>query len=340
MAITRSLNRLELPVYTGGGPAERDSLLALSQRKLNALGLPLAYVDRNQRYRFVNRAFCDWLGKRESDVLGREAIEVLGREVYQLYQRLHRGRAGRRAHHLRAPADHDRPTAALDSRRLLPGPHARRATSAAILVTYSDVDHLKRLELEAGQREHRLRLVTDSVGVPILHLDRQLKIRFANKPVGTWLGVPADDIPRPPAERRAARAIRSPRCRATSSARSPARRSPTSARAPSSGESRWTRITLFPDRELGGRVGGAFVVMNDIEDDVRSAKRSRRRKRRMRLFADNIPGPIAYLDRNLQVHVRQPGFRQLGLQAAGRDLRQDAVRGDVLGRGVVPAADR
>ena len=36
---------------------ERHSLAALSQRKLNALASPLAYVDRNQRYRFANRAF-------------------------------------------------------------------------------------------------------------------------------------------------------------------------------------------------------------------------------------------------------------------------------------------
>ena len=80
MALSRSLNRLDLPMNTVGGPTERDSLLALSQRKLNALGIPVAYVDRNQRYRFVNKAFVDWLGKREADVLGREVIEVLGRD--------------------------------------------------------------------------------------------------------------------------------------------------------------------------------------------------------------------------------------------------------------------
>ena len=58
-------------------------------------------------------------------------------------------------------------------------------------------------------------------------------------------------------------------------------------------------MTLFPDRESGGRVGGAFAVMNDIEDDVRIRDALRRRKSQLRLFADNIPGPIAYLDRAL-----------------------------------------
>ena len=45
-----------------------------------------------------------------------------------------------------------------------------------------------------GRREHRLRLVTDSVGSPIVHFDRQLKLRFANKPFGDWVGVAPDDL--------------------------------------------------------------------------------------------------------------------------------------------------
>src|SRR3954466_14580597 len=87
MALSRSLNRIDLPVYTVGDPVERDSLLALSQRKLNALGVPVAYVDRNQRYRFVNKAFLDWLRNAHIQGLGRGALGVPGRDVYQLYRR-------------------------------------------------------------------------------------------------------------------------------------------------------------------------------------------------------------------------------------------------------------
>ena len=66
------------------------------------------------------------------------------------------------------------------------------------------------------------------------------------------------------------------------------------------GDARWMRITLFPDREVGGRIGGAFVVMNDIEDDIRVRDALKSQESQMRSFADNIPGPIAYLDRNLK----------------------------------------
>ena len=86
MALTRSLTRLDHPTLeTVGEGMEREALLALSQRKLNALGLPVCYIDAQQRYRFVNRAFLDWTGKPQGDVLGHEVVEVDGRELYQLY---------------------------------------------------------------------------------------------------------------------------------------------------------------------------------------------------------------------------------------------------------------
>ena len=87
MALTRTLKALDLNTVqqTLSESYERESLSALSQRKLNALAMPLAYVDRHQRYRFANKSFLDWIGKRPDEELTREVIEVVGREIYQLY---------------------------------------------------------------------------------------------------------------------------------------------------------------------------------------------------------------------------------------------------------------
>ena len=316
---------------------ERGPLTALSQRKLNALGTPIAYIDRNQRYRFVNKALLDWFGKRSDEVLGREIIEVLGRESYQLY---------------RAYID-----AALGGERTgyewqlaLPGRQPlwmrvdyypdrnQQGHIRGFLATYSDVDHLKRLELEAGQREHRLRLVTDSVGLPILHFDRQLRLRFANKPFADWIGVPAEDLlGHSLADFLPSDALTEMQGyieRAFAGATVAYERRERRA----SGELRWVRVTLFPDREMGGRVGGAFVVWNDIEDDVRVRDALKSQQSQLRLFADNIPGPDRVSRQEPALHVRQPGVRELGVQAAGRDLRQDAVRGDGVRRRRVPAS--
>src|ERR1700737_4038831 len=90
MALTRSLTRPDSPTLfpapqTLGEGMERESLLALSQRKLNALGLPVCYIDAYQRYRFINRAFLDWTGREQAEGIGREVVEVDGRKLYQLY---------------------------------------------------------------------------------------------------------------------------------------------------------------------------------------------------------------------------------------------------------------
>jgi PAS domain S-box-containing protein len=299
MALTRPISRLEVapvPATIGDG-ADRGPLLALSQRKLNVLGTPLAYIDRNQRYRFANKALLDWFGKRIDEVLNREVIEVMGRESYQLYRA-----------YVEAALGGER--TGYEWQLAMPGRQPiwirvdyypdrnQQGHIRGFLATYSDVDHVKRLELEAGQREHRLRLVTDSVGLPILHFDRQLRLRFANKPFADWIGVAADDLlghalsdflPSD-ALTEMQGYIERAFAGATVSYERRERRA--------TGELRWVRVTLFPDREMGGRVGGAFVVWNDIEDDVRVRDALKSQQQQLRLFADNIPGPIAYLDKS------------------------------------------
>ena len=61
MALTQSLTRFGLATVERkvGGVTSSANLASLSQRKLNALGLPLAYVDCDRRYRFVNKAFLE-----------------------------------------------------------------------------------------------------------------------------------------------------------------------------------------------------------------------------------------------------------------------------------------
>ena len=127
-------------------------------------------------------------------------------------------------------------------------------------------------------------------------------------------------------------ARRSPRCRATSSGRSRARRSPTSgASARRAASCAGCASRCSPTARSAAAIGGAFAVMTDIEDDVRIRDALKAQEvaaapvRRQHSRPDRLPRPLA------QVHVRQPGLRELGVQAAGRDLRQDAVRSVLSG---------
>src|SRR5689334_17724124 len=87
MSLTQQLSRFGMPTQTrkshGPGP---DSLASLSQRKLNALGLPVAYVDGSRRYRFVNKAFVEWSGLPQFKLIGQEIAEVAGKDAYPLYE--------------------------------------------------------------------------------------------------------------------------------------------------------------------------------------------------------------------------------------------------------------
>jgi diguanylate cyclase (GGDEF)-like protein/PAS domain S-box-containing protein len=300
MALTRSLTRLDHPTQqTVGEGMEREALLALSQRKLNALGLPVCYIDSYQRYRFVNRAFLDWTGKPQIEVLGREVVEVDGRELYQLYHAYLEGALSgervsferqlssvkRNAFWIRVDYYPDR------------GP---RGEVRGVLATYTDVDNIKRLELEAGEREHRLRIVTDSVSLPIFYFDRSLRLRFANKPYGNYIGIPVDDVLGQPLKNFVAPDALAEMQGYVERAFAGATVSYERRERPASGDLRWVRITLFPDRETGGKIGGAFAVINDIEDDIRIREALKSQEAQLRLFADNIPGPIAYLDKKLK----------------------------------------
>ena len=194
MALTRSLTRLDSPtLQTTGEGTERESLLALSQRKLNALGLPVCYIDAYQRYRFVNRAFLDWTGRTHAEVIGREVVEVDGRELFQLYHAyLEAALAGERVSFERQLTSVKRN--AFWIRVDYYPDRGPRGDVRGVLATFTDVDNIKRLELEAGEREHRLRIVTDSVGLPIFYFDRALRLRFANKPYGKYIGGQVDDL--------------------------------------------------------------------------------------------------------------------------------------------------
>ncbi|WP_354668907.1 HWE histidine kinase domain-containing protein [Caulobacter sp. RL271] len=66
-----------LPSYP---PQERRAVF--SSAMADAVPILISYVDREERYRFVNRAYEEWFGVDRSRIEGKTLAEVLGREAY------------------------------------------------------------------------------------------------------------------------------------------------------------------------------------------------------------------------------------------------------------------
>ncbi len=88
----------------------------------------------------------------------------------------------------------------------------------------------------------------------------------------------------------------------------------------STGEMRWMRMTLFPDREVTGRTGGAFVVLNDIEDDVRIRDALKGQQAQLRLAAGSVADPAA-------AACPSPGSAPHGRRAEARSAHTGGIVG-------------
>lgn len=64
---------------TGAAGFDFSAMLAVA----DAIPVMIAYVDVEQRYRFVNRALAEWLERPRAEILGKTVREVLGDEAYR-----------------------------------------------------------------------------------------------------------------------------------------------------------------------------------------------------------------------------------------------------------------
>ncbi|PIB93665.1 HWE histidine kinase domain-containing protein [Caulobacter sp. FWC2] len=71
-----------LPSYPPQAKALGERRAVLSSAMADAVPILISYVDREQRYRFVNRAYEHWFGVDRSQIEGKTLEEVLGAEGY------------------------------------------------------------------------------------------------------------------------------------------------------------------------------------------------------------------------------------------------------------------
>ena len=98
------------------------------------------------------------------------------------------------------------------------------------------------------------------------------------------------------------------------------------------GEPRWSRIQVFPELAKDGTVEAAYTVAFDVHDFVTTRAALEAARARLSKFADNIPYPITYIDRECRlIFVNRAYVAAVGMpstQLLGRHLGE--ARGEQL----------
>jgi diguanylate cyclase (GGDEF)-like protein/PAS domain S-box-containing protein len=93
---------------------------------------------------------------------------------------------------------------------------------------------------------------------------------------------------------------------------------------------RWARVQVFPDADEAGSVASVFTIATDIHEDIVARDALIAARKRLDRFTENIPSPLAYLDRDCTLRFVNKAWTTLsGIpadMAVGRHVR--AVRGE------------
>lgn len=164
-----------------------------NQLRLVADALPvlIAYVDREHRYRFVNRGYSDWFGVSLPDVIGKHIREIIGEAAYAIVlPKIERVMAGEKFDfEQRMPYPGGERIIHVD---YIPSLDEKTSQVKGFFALVRDVTEDKKAEARLRESEERLRLATEAARMFVWENDYQTgKIKWsenAPKIIGTAEG--------------------------------------------------------------------------------------------------------------------------------------------------------
>ncbi|HXS53155.1 MAG TPA: PAS domain-containing protein [Usitatibacter sp.] len=294
-----------------GPPATVAERLDALAPGLALLGLPACVFDPQLRYIHANPAFLAQTGRTFEALVGRTQEEAFGPYADDgRREQLRRALAGEATAFDRVSV-----AGAYKGRwfraHYFPLQEAHGGVWGALLVLV-DVQGLKDAQAALQRQEGELRNFAENLPGPVAVVDAQFRFVFANKVFQRLRDLePSDIVGRPVREvigEELARDYFDPfverlkRGEACTYERQV---------GPPGGEARWHVVRLVPILDAGGRFNGYYIVANDIHDMKLGEERLREQQARLRLFTDNIPDAVAYLDRDRRIRFANRQFAEL-----------------------------
>jgi PAS domain S-box-containing protein len=340
--------------------AEQEALE--SEEKLRAIAdaLPvlISYVDKDQIFRFANKAYETWFERPLSAVLGRPVREVMTPAMYEARRPyLERALAGESVSY---EADFVRSTGALAT-QVVHVPHRDASgRTLGVYVVVSDISERKIAEQKIAESEARFRSIANSAPVLIWVTGAEAKREFVNQAYLDFLGLTyaeALDFD----WRRALHPDDLPRILAEEPAIEPSVRIVTvEARyRRSDGEWRWLRSESQPRWGATGEHVGFIGVAHDVTEAKKAQQQLTQLNERLERRVDERTAQLAatealvgtFFEHSSECHAilveEDGGFRYqevnpatLRLYGMGRDEVVGRRTEDVLGPEMGAAVDR
>jgi PAS domain S-box-containing protein len=340
--------------------AEQEALE--SEEKLRAIAdaLPvlISYVDKDQIFRFANKAYETWFERPLSAVLGRPVREVMSPAMYEARRPyLERALAGESVSY---EVDFVRSTGALAT-QVVHVPHRDASgRTLGVYVVVSDISERKIAEQKIAESEARFRAIANSAPVLIWVTGAEAKREFVNQAYLDFLGLTyaeALDFD----WRRALHPDDLPRILAEEPAIEPSVRIVTvEARyRRSDGEWRWLRSESQPRWGATGEHVGFIGVAHDVTEAKKAQQQLTQLNERLERRVDERTAQLAatealvgtFFEHSSECHAilveEDGGFRYqevnpatLRLYGMGRDEVVGRRTADVLGPEMGAAVDR
>lgn len=192
--------------------------------------------------------------------------------------------------------------------------------------------------VDAGQRllaarySAQLERLVDAIGLPIGRWDRLYRLSFCNTPYTDWARRPREQLLGRTMEQLFGEAAWAAARESFAGAFTGRVTTYDRLLTHREGPPRWARVQAFPEHDDAGRIEAIYTIAFDIHDDVSLRQQLEHSRRRLDRFAENIPTPLSYVDRDFVVRFVNRAYAQaMGRPAAdlvGRPLAEVGGRRD------------
>jgi PAS domain S-box-containing protein len=268
----------------------------------------IAYVDIDERYRFVNATYEQWFGRPRTEIIGKSLSEVMGVDYPQMREHIAGVLQGEHATFEQ--------TVCIDGvQRHIMGVCTPDKTEGGVLRGFSvvvmDITERRNGEQTLREREKQLRLITDAVPVFIAQCDSDYHLKFVNRTYADRFGYrPEELIGKRIPDLMSKQAFARIRPYLDAALAGSPQEQEVEVSSGQTGQ-RNMHMVYMPEHDENGAVHGLIAAVSDITRLRSMEEQLHRREREFKTLVENSPDIISRIDRNMRHLYVNPAIESL-----------------------------